>query len=74
MDKLCNKINVACVLRWTGVILLVLYVLQAVLGASRGAGIDDMAKIFFVLVANNLFQPLVLIGLAEIIAHLKKAQ
>jgi hypothetical protein len=73
MNKLFEKIDMVCVLRWTGVILLALYVLQAVLGASRGAGIDVMLKIFFVLVANNLFQPLVLLGIAEGIARMNKA-
>lgn len=73
MEKLFQKINMVCVLRWTGVILLALYVLQGILGATRGAGLDDALKIFFVLVANNLFQPLVLLGLAEGIARINKA-
>ena len=73
MTKLFEKIDMVCLLRWTGVILLALYILQGVLSATRGAGIDDMLKIFFVMVANNLFQPLVLLGIAEGLARMNRA-
>ncbi len=65
MNKIFEKIDVVCALRWAGVILLALYVLQAFVNAGRGAEWDDMLKLFVLTLANGLFQPLVLLGLAE---------
>lgn len=67
MNKLFDKINMACVLRGLGLFLILLYVIQAFVNAGRGSGVDDMALIFLVTIANGIFQPFVLLGLAEII-------
>ncbi len=72
MNKAFEKVNMVCVLRVAGLLLLVLYVLQAFLAASRGAEFDDVIKIFIISLANGLFQPLVLLGIAEGLARINK--
>lgn len=67
MNKIFDKVNMVCVLRGAGLFLALLYVIQACLNASRGAGVDDMFLIFLVTIANGLFQPFVLLGIAEVI-------
>jgi len=71
MNKLFEKIDVVCVLRIAGLILLALFVWQAFINAGRGAAWDDALKLFVLTLANGLFQPLVLIGLAEGIHHVR---
>lgn len=67
MNNFFKKIDMVTVLRSAGLFLLVLYVIQAFINASRGQGADDMALIFVVTIANGLFQPFVLLGIAEVI-------
>lgn len=71
INKLFDKICIVSVLRVAGLYLLAMYIIQAFTNASRGAGVDDMALIFAVSIANGLFQPLILLGVAEIIARQK---
>ena len=71
MNKLFDKLCIVSVLRIAGLFLAVMYIIQAFTNASRGAGFDDMALIFTITIANGLFQPLVLLGLAEVIARKK---
>ena len=65
IDKCFDKVDMVLVLRLVALFLLVLTVIQAFVSAGRGAQADDMALIFLVTIANNLFQPFVLLGLAE---------
>ncbi len=67
MNKLFDKINMVCVLRGAGLFLIVLYIIQAFVNASRGSEIGDMGLIFLVTIANGIFQPFVLLGIAEVI-------
>lgn len=67
MNKVFEKIDVVLVLRLAALFLLVLYVIQAFVNASRGAGFDDVILIFIVTIANGIFQPVVMLGLAEVI-------
>jgi hypothetical protein len=70
MKKIFDKIDMVCVLRIGGLFLIAMYLIQAVMNGSKGAGIDDMLLIFIVTLANGLFQPFVLLGLAEGIERL----
>lgn len=72
MNKLFDKINMVLVLRLAGLFLLGLYIIQAFMNAGRGAETDDVIKIFLVTIANGLFQPLVMLGLAEGLQRMKK--
>lgn len=65
LNKLFEKVNVVCVLRVAGLVLLALYVWQGIANGARGAEWDDAIKLFVITIANGIFQPLVLIGLAE---------
>lgn len=71
MNQLFEKIDMVLVLRVAGLFLLALYVLQAVLASTRGAELDDVIKIFFISLANGLFQPLVLLGIAEGLSRMR---
>lgn len=73
LNKLFEKINLVCVLRVAGLVLLALYIWQGIANGARGAEWDDALKLFVITIANGIFQPLVLLGLAEII-HRKGAK
>lgn len=72
MKKIFDKIDMVLVLRLAGLFLIVLTIVQAFVSAGRGAEAGDMGLIFLVTIANNIFQPFVLLGLAEIIACKKE--
>lgn len=72
MDALFQKINMVTVLRIAGLLLLALYVIQAFMNAGRGAEFDDVMKIFIITLANGVFQPLVLLGIAEGISRMPR--
>jgi hypothetical protein len=72
MNKLFQKVDMVIVLRVAGLFLLALYLLQGFMNAGRGAQVDDMLKIFVISLANGVFQPLVLLGVAEIINGQRK--
>ena len=72
MHKMFQKVDMVIVLRVAGLLLLALYVIQAFLNAGRGAQVDDMLKIFVITIANGVFQPLILLGVAEIINGQRK--
>ena len=65
MTKFFDKLNVVAILRISGLFLFALYVIQAILNSLRGAQMDDSLLIFTVGIANGLFQPLILLALAE---------
>lgn len=77
MNKCCEKINMVCTLRWAGVILIAVCIISTILGVisgvDRGAGFTDALMIVVIGLANGVFQPLVLLGIAEGLARMNKA-
>jgi hypothetical protein len=71
--KCFEKIDMVLVLRIAGTVLAALYLYQAVMNGSHGKEFSDMVKIFIINIANGMFQPLIILGLAEVIANQKKA-
>ena len=72
MNNMLNKMNMVTILRGAAIFLFLLFVVQAFVNAGHGAGVVNMALIFVSTIANGLFQPLVLLGVAELI-RIKKA-
>ncbi len=76
MNKCCEKINMVCTLRWAAVILITVCIISTILGViagvNRGAGFDDALAIVVIGLANGVFQPLVLLGIAEGLARMNK--
>lgn len=70
--KCFEKIDMVLVLRIAGTVLAALYLFQAIMNATHGKEFDDVIKIFIINIANGMFQPLIILGLAEVIALQRK--
>lgn len=71
MNAYFDKLNLVTILRIAGLFLFALYVIQAAMNMGRGAEFDDKLLILVVGIANGLFQPLILLALAEIVKSKK---
>jgi hypothetical protein len=72
MNGFLDKANMVTILRGAAMFLFLLFIVQAFVNAGHGAGAVNKALIFVSTIANGLFQPLVLLGVAELI-RIKKA-